>query len=107
MKLSDFPPHAARDLIWRILDRYKEARERWPPHKGIRTETHLSLNDARLIFAGGSYLTRYDAWAKEGGGKVGVWPGDFSLSFCAKWLSDLSQSMNKEEPVIILSEGDM
>lgn len=110
MKLSDFPPERCRDLIWRIIDRYRTARERWPPHLGLKTQVHLTIEDARLFYAAGQYLKRYSDWNDEAvrsGGKIGVCDLDFSLSFCARWMIDCAAKMDKTDPLLILTQRDM
>lgn len=110
MKLSDFPPEIARDLLWSIIDRYRAAKDRWPAFSGIKTEVNLTINDARLIFAGGTWLQRYDGWVREAEkakGRVGVWPADFDLTHCARFLTERASSMNKDDPKITLTARDM
>jgi hypothetical protein len=109
MKLSDFPPEMARDMIWQIIDRWKAAKDR-QSFSGLRTECSLSVDQARLIYAAGQWLSRYDSWvdeAKKAKGSIGVYPADTSLSFCSKFLNDLSTNMNKTEPKIVLNDRDM
>ena len=110
MKLSDFPPDKAADLLFAIFQRYDKARERWPFGRRIRTETHLTIEEARSLYAAGQWLSKYDEWAREAeraGGKIGVWPADHDLTQCARFLNGLSVKIDKNDPCIVLTEKDM
>ncbi len=107
MKLTDFPPEKCLQTFYGILDRYNSARKRWPEDKGIRTEAHLSVDDARAVFAAGQWLERYDSWSKESGGKIGVWPANHSLPQCVAFIKYRVAKMDKAQPVLILPEKDM
>jgi len=78
-----------RDWLWSIIDRYKEAQKRWPPYHSIKTILYLSINDARMIWATNQWMRRYGDWVDEAtrsGGNVGVWPSEFGLIECRKFL---------------------
>lgn len=110
MKLSDFPPIAVRDALWVVLDRYAATKERWPPYHGIKTEWHLTIDEARLIYAGGQWLSRYNDWVREAeksGGKVGVYPAEHDLNDCTNFLKDRVKSFDKAEPRMILTGKNM
>lgn len=110
MKLSDFPPERARDILWEILDRYHAAKERWPYGKGIKTQVHLTINDARLVYAAGQWLKRYNDWATEAeaaGSKIGVYPSSVSLPSSTEFMIGLAGTIDKDDPIITISENDM
>lgn len=97
-------------MISSILSRYEAAKERWPIGSGIRTEVHLTINDARLFYAAGQWLRKYDEWrqeAEKSNGSIGVYPAEFGLSACAKFLNDAAAKIDKTEPIISLTEKEM
>lgn len=110
MKLSDIPPSKCLELVWGIIDRYKAAKDRWPLGKSVKTQVYLTIDDARVMWAAGQWLKRYNDWADEAsksGGKIGIWPADTSLSFSAKWLAEKVAEIDKDEPIISFTARDM
>jgi hypothetical protein len=110
VKLTDFPPKDCLTLIQSILYRYHSAKDRWQSGRGLRTEVHLSIEDARLIYASGQWLKRYSDWKIESDkakGSIGVYPAEHGLKVCSEFIIKLAAEMNKEEPVISLSDKDM
>ncbi len=110
MKLQDFPPKDCLTLLNSILYRYHSAKERWTAGRGLRTEVHLSIEDARLIYASGQWLKRYNNWKIESDkakGSIGVYPAEHGLKVCSEFVIKLAVEMNKEEPIISLNERDM
>lgn len=110
MKISDFPARDCCILIWGIIDRHHSAKDRQPLGRDIKTEVHLTIDDARMIWAASQWLKRYDDWEKEAraaGGSIGVYPADTSLSYAAKWLGEKVAAINKEHRVITFTPREM
>lgn len=109
MKISDFPASAVRDMLWRMIDRQKAAAERWPFHS-LKLNLYLSLDEARHWWAGGQWLERYAAWAQESrraGKQIGIYPAPTSLESAAKFMKDKAESLDKNDPIMILTAKEM
>lgn len=90
--------------------RYHSAKDRWPIGKGIKTQVNLSIDEARLLYAAGQWLLKYRMWEAEAAkakGRIGVYPAEFGLSVCVEFMNDLSNSLDKDNPRIILTERDI
>lgn len=73
-------------------------------------EIHLTLDQARLLYAGGAWLQKYSDWeneARNSGGKIGVHPCTTSLSYAAGFLTDKSKEIDKSDPIVRFSEKEM
>lgn len=111
MRIADIPPSQACELIWGITARFRAAKDR-QPFRTIKTQVHLTIDEARVLYAGWRWLEKYDGWAVEAqkaGGKVGVEDTDYSLSHCTRFIGELISGMDKdsEDKVIVLTERGM
>jgi hypothetical protein len=95
-------------MIWGIIDRWKAAKER--SFSGLKTEVWLSINEARLVYASGEWLEKYQQWVEEAAkskGSIGVYPADTTLSFAAKFMKDIAAKIDKDNPRMILNDRGM
>lgn len=110
MKLTDFPPHECAELFYSIVERFNSSKERHE-FTSLKSAVYLTIDDARRVWAAGKWMERYHNWASEATkakGKVGVYPAEYDLTQCQRFIAAKVDEMSKlEEKMLILTEREM